>query len=108
MSSRWNKNLIIFAVALGSTCFDGWIKIRVFGAHQELTLDQTWSSLVKVAKNLREAQVWCKTIVEGKILMFLSRILGSQAETRLWALEIKPKGYQCGVSPPKQEIEAAP
>ena len=36
--------------------------------------------------------------VEGKILMFPNRIWGSQAETRRWALEIKPKGYQCGVS----------
>ena len=46
--------------------------------------------------------------VEGKILMFPNRIWGSQAETRRWALEIKPKGYWCGVSPPKQEIDAAP
>ena len=51
---------------------------------------------------------WALHVVEGKILMFLNRILGSQAETRRWALEIKPKGYRCGVSMPKQEIEAAP
>ena len=37
-----------------------------------------------------------------------NRIWGSQAETQQWALEIKPKGYRCGVSPPKQGIEAAP
>ena len=46
--------------------------------------------------------------VEGKILMFPNRICGSQAETRQWAFEIKPKGFWCRVSPPKQEIEAAP
>ena len=46
--------------------------------------------------------------VEGRILMFSNRIWGSQAETRRWALEIKPKGYWCGVSLPKQKIEAAP
>ena len=40
--------------------------------------------------------------------MFPNRIWGSQAETQRWALEIKPKGYQCGVSPPKQEIEVTP
>ena len=39
--------------------------------------------------------------------MFPNRIWGKQDETQRWALEIKPKGYQCGVSPPKQEIEAA-
>ena len=39
--------------------------------------------------------------VEGKILMFPNKIWGSQAETQQWALEIKPKGYRCGVSPPK-------
>ena len=47
-------------------------------------------------------------IIEGKILMFPNKIWGSQVETRRWALEIKPKGYRCGVSPPKREIEAAP
>ena len=47
-------------------------------------------------------------VVDETILMFPNGIWGSQAETRWWALEIKPKGYQCGVSPPKQEIEAAP
>ena len=46
--------------------------------------------------------------VEGKILMFLNRIWGSQAETRQWALEIKPKGFRCCVSLPKQEIKVAP
>ena len=44
----------------------------------------------------------------GEFLMFPNRIWGSQAETQRWTLEIKPKGYQCGVSPPKQEIETAP
>ena len=47
-------------------------------------------------------------IVEGKILMFSNKIWGSQAETQQWALEIKPKGFWCCVSSPKQEIEAAP
>ena len=51
---------------------------------------------------------WLKLGVEGKFLMFPNRIWGSQVETQRWALEIKPKGYRCGVSPPKQEIEAAP
>ena len=53
------------------------------------------------------APQWSRQNVEGKILMSPNRIWGSQAETQRWALEIKPKGYQCGVSPPKQEIEAA-
>ena len=47
-------------------------------------------------------------VLRGKFLMPSNRILGSQAETQRWALEIKPKGYRCGVSLPKQEIEAAP
>ena len=47
-------------------------------------------------------------IVEGKILMFSNKIWGSQAETQQWTLEIKPKGFWCCVSSPKQEIEAAP
>ena len=46
--------------------------------------------------------------VEGEILMFPNRIWGRQAETQRWALEIKSKGYQCGISPPKQEIEVTP
>ena len=33
MNSHWNENLIIFAMALVSTCFDDRIKIKVFGAH---------------------------------------------------------------------------
>ena len=44
-------------MALGSTRSNGHIKIRVFGALRELTPGQTWSNLVKVVKNLREAQV---------------------------------------------------
>ena len=39
--------------------------------------------------------------VEGKFFLFPNRIWGNQAETQRWALEIKPKGYRCGVSPPK-------
>ena len=54
------------------------------------------------------APQWSRQNVKGKILMFPNKIWGSQVETRQWALEIKPKGYQYGVSPPKQEIEAAP
>ena len=49
-----------------------------------------------------------ENLVEGKILMFPNRIWGSQTETQRWAFEIKPKGYRCGISPPKQEIDAAP
>ena len=49
----------------------------------------------------------CWRVLRGKFLMFPNRIWGKQDETQRWALEIKPKGYQCGVSPPKQEIEAA-
>ena len=48
MNSHWNENLIIFAMALVSTCFDDRIKIKVFGAHQELTPGQTWSKLIKI------------------------------------------------------------
>ena len=46
--------------------------------------------------------------VEGKMLMFPNNICSSQAETRQWALEIKPKGFRCRVSPRKQEIDAVP
>ena len=42
----------------------------------------------------------------GKFLMSPNRIWGSQAETQQWALKIKPKGYRCAVSPPKQGLEA--
>ena len=48
-----------------------------------------------------------KQVVEVEILMFPNRIWDSQTETQCWALEIKPKGYWCGVSPPKREIEVA-
>ena len=34
------------------------------------------------------------TIVEGEINAS-SKMLGSQAKTRLWALEMVPKGFQC-------------
>ena len=54
------------------------------------------------------APQWSHQNVERKILMFPNRIWGSHAETRRWALEIKPKGFRCSVSPPKQEIEVAP
>ena len=47
-------------------------------------------------------------MLKGKILMFPNRIWGSQAETRRWTLEIKSKGFQCRVSPPKQETKTAP
>ena len=33
MNSRWNENLVIFTMALVSTCFDDQIKIRIFGAY---------------------------------------------------------------------------
>jgi len=52
MSSRWNKNLIIFAMTLDSTHSDSRIKIRVFGAQQESTSSQTWSKLPKISKKL--------------------------------------------------------
>ena len=42
-----------------------------------------------------------KQVVEVEILMFPNRIWDSQTETQCWALEIKPKGYRYGVSPPK-------
>ena len=51
---------------------------------------------------------WALHVVEGKILMFLNRIWGSQAKTWQWAIEIKPKGFWYRVSLPKQEIEIAP
>ena len=52
MNSHWIENLIFFAMALVSTCFDVWIKIRVYGAHLELTPSQTWSKLLKISKEL--------------------------------------------------------
>ena len=41
MNSHWNGNLIIFTMALVSTCFDDQIKIRVSRAHRELNSSQT-------------------------------------------------------------------
>jgi len=32
-------------------------------------------------------------------LMPLNKMLGNQAETRLWALEMVPKGFRCGEKP---------
>ena len=52
----------IFTIAFVSTRYDGLIKIRISGACWESTLCQIWLNLVKVAKSLREAQVWYKTI----------------------------------------------
>ena len=48
MNSRWNENLIIFTMALVSTRSNCWIKIRVSRGHQESTLGQTWSNLLKI------------------------------------------------------------
>ena len=53
MSSCWNENSIIFVMKLVSIYSDGWIKIGVFGAHQESTPSQTWSNLLKVFEELR-------------------------------------------------------
>ena len=52
----------IFTIAFVSTRYDGLIKIRISGARWESTPCQIWLNLVKVAKSLREAQVWYKTI----------------------------------------------
>ena len=41
--------------------------------------------------NNKEAKL---KLVEGK-LMPLSKMLGNQAETQLWALEMVPKGFWC-------------
>ena len=82
-----------------SLAFGGWVLVSalvvvVLIIRERLTRGSPWSRYV--------------TTVEGKILMSPNRIWGSQTETRRWALEIKPKGYWCGVSPLKWEIEAAP
>ena len=52
MNSCWNGNLIIFVMELVSTSSHGWIKIIVFGAHQESTLGQTWTKLPKIFDEL--------------------------------------------------------
>ena len=52
MNSHWNDNLIIFAMALVSTCFDHRIKIRISGSHRESTIGQTWSKLLKISEEL--------------------------------------------------------
>ena len=39
--------------------------------------------------------------------MPLNKILGSQAETQLAALEMVPKGFRCDDEPIKQETKAA-
>ena len=41
-------------------------------------------------------------------MMPLSKMLGSPTETRLWALEMEPKGFRCDDKAlSKQEIKAA-
>jgi len=52
MNSCCNENLIIFAMALVSTCSDSWIKIRVLGPPRV----NSGSNLVKVAKNSKELE----------------------------------------------------
>ena len=52
MNSRWNDNLIIFAMEVVSTHFDDWVKIRVFRPHRESTPCQTWSKLPKIFMEL--------------------------------------------------------
>ena len=54
------------------------------------------------------ALLYFLVLLRGKFVMFPNRIWGNQAETQRWTLEIKLKGYRCGVSPPKKEIEVAP
>ena len=63
--------------------------------------------MVWVEKDKREVNM-VYYVLRGKFFMFPNRIWGSQAETRRWALEMKPKGFRCHVSPPKQEMEVAP
>ena len=53
MNSYWNGNFIIFTMALVSSHSGSQIKIRVFGP----TRIDFESNLVKVVKNLQEAQV---------------------------------------------------
>ena len=58
MNSRWNENLIIFTMALVSTRSIAELKLRFLGPLEvNFTLN-----LVKLAKNIREAWVWCKTL----------------------------------------------
>ena len=52
MNSRWNHNLIIFAMELVSTHSDERVKFRVFRAHRESTSSQTWSKLPIFSKEL--------------------------------------------------------
>ena len=52
MNSRWNENFIIFTMELVSTCFDDRIKIKASRAHEESTLGQTWSKLLKISEKL--------------------------------------------------------
>ena len=77
MNSHWNENLIIFAMALVSTCFDDRIKIKVFGAHQELTPGQTWSKLPKIFKKLKfDVKLWKVKFWGDFDLVWLSANLG--------------------------------
>ena len=45
-------------------------------------------------------------LLRGK-LMPLNKILGSEAETQLWALEMMPKGFRCGDKPIQARNKAA-
>ena len=62
----------------------------------------------KISSTETAKEAWTILLLRGKFFLFPNRIWGSQAETQRWAFEIKPKGYRRGVSPPNQEIEAAP
>jgi len=57
MNSRWTENFIIFTIELVSIHSDSRIKIMVSGARRKSTPGQTWSNLVKVAKNIWKARV---------------------------------------------------
>ena len=77
MSSCWNENLINFTMELGSTRFDGHIKIRGFRAHQESTLGQTWSKLPKIFEKLRfDVKLWKVIFWRDFYLVWLSDNLG--------------------------------
>ena len=56
MNSHWNESWIIFAMALVSTRFDSWIRVRVFGSTRDqlwVKLGQTQSKLLKISEKLR-------------------------------------------------------
>ena len=114
MSSCWNDNLIIFAVTLVSTHFNRHIKIWVFGAHQESSLGQTWSKLLKISEEIRfDIKPWkmlfCEDfdlvwpLVNPRLTMGILVILAGKGTLSVLLFEwVAPWHYICSCDPKRE------